>query len=65
MGRVLKVGMLGCGDIAYKSSGPSIKKSRNTEMIVAMDLVEHVAESFGEEFGIPATTCPDVVLEND
>ena len=65
MGRVLKVGMLGCSDIAYKSSGPSIKKSRNTERIVAMDLVEHVAESFGEEFGIHATTCPDVVLEND
>ena len=65
MGRVLKVGMLGCSDIAYKSSGPSIKKSRDTEMIVAMDLVENVAESFGEEFGIHATTGPDVVFESD
>ena len=65
MGRVLKVGMLGCRDLAYKSSGPSIKKSRNTERIVAMDLVEHVAESFGEEFGIHATTGPDVVFESD
>jgi predicted dehydrogenase len=65
MDRILKIGMLGCGEIAYEGSGPSIKKARNAEMIVAMDPVGHVAASFGQDFRMDHTTELEDVLGND
>jgi predicted dehydrogenase len=56
--------MIGCGEIAYKATGKSIQTSSNAEMVVGMDPVEYVARSFGETFGIEATTNLDAVLSS-
>ncbi|MCP5120505.1 MAG: Gfo/Idh/MocA family oxidoreductase, partial [bacterium] len=56
MERKLKIGMIGCGEIAHKASGEAIQAARNAEMVIAMDPVPDVAASFGETFGTPHTT---------
>jgi UDP-N-acetyl-2-amino-2-deoxyglucuronate dehydrogenase len=60
----LHVGMIGCGEIAYRETAPAIQAAGNAEMAIAMDTVEHVARSFGETYGVPATTCLEDVLEH-
>lgn len=62
MSRKLRIGMIGCGEIAWKSTGPSISASGKAEMVVAMDPVENVARSFGEAFSVEATTALEAVL---
>ena len=62
MSSKLRIGMIGCGEIAYKASGESILAASNAEMVVGMDPVEHVARSFGETYGTEATTNLDAVL---
>jgi len=64
MSRKLRIGMIGCGEIAYKATGHSIQACDNAEMIVGVDPVEHVARSFGETFGIETTTNLDAVLSS-
>lgn len=64
MSKKLRIGMIGCGEIAYKATGHSIRASTNAEMVVAMDPVEEVARSFGEAFGVEATTGVDAVLSS-
>lgn len=64
MARKLKIGMLGCGEIAYKATGRSIMECQKAEMIVAMDPVPDVAESYGKTFEMPHTTSVEEVLSN-
>ena len=65
MNGVLKIGMIGCGEIAYKASGQAIQQARNAEMVIAMDPVAHVAESFGATFGVNHTTELEQVLGSE
>jgi UDP-N-acetyl-2-amino-2-deoxyglucuronate dehydrogenase len=60
----LGFGMIGLGEIAYKSTGGLIQNTANTEMIVGMDPVEHVASSYQDEFEIPCSTNLDDVLDH-
>ncbi|OGG50805.1 MAG: hypothetical protein A3F84_17450 [Candidatus Handelsmanbacteria bacterium RIFCSPLOWO2_12_FULL_64_10] len=62
MQRKLKIGMIGCGEIAYKATGKAIQAARNAEMVVAMDPVPDVAASFGKTFEVPHTTDVKEVL---
>ncbi|MDA0745952.1 MAG: Gfo/Idh/MocA family oxidoreductase [bacterium] len=64
MGQKLRIGMIGCGEIAYKASGKAIGDARNAEIVMAMDPVAEVAASFGQTFGVPHTTELDEVLEH-
>jgi len=59
----LRIGVIGCGEIAYTATGPAIRQTPNAEMAIAMDVVPAAAESFGREFGIPWTTRLEEVLE--
>ena len=62
MEQKLRIGMIGCGEIAYKSTGKAIAAASNAEMVIAMDTVAEVAQSFGETYGIPSTTNADEVF---
>ncbi len=62
--RVLRVGMIGCGEIAYYSTGPAIRASRSVEMVVAMDPLPEIARSFGETFQTRHTTSLEDVLSD-
>ena len=64
MAEVLRIGMIGCGEIAYKASGEAIQGARNAEMVMAMDVVPDVAASYGERFGVPHTTGIEDLLGN-
>ncbi len=59
----LRIGMIGCGEIAYTATGPAICETSNAEMVLAMDPVPDIAESFGRRFDIPWTTTLNEVLE--
>ncbi|MBN1933758.1 MAG: Gfo/Idh/MocA family oxidoreductase [Anaerolineae bacterium] len=62
MTKKLRIGMIGCGEIAYTATGPAIQNAYNAEMVIGADPVPEVAASFGETFGIGATTRLDDVL---
>ena len=65
MPRKLRFGMIGAGEIAYKSTAKAIRNSDRTEMVVAMDVVEEVARSFAAEYDTEWTTSLEEVLERD
>ena len=60
----LRVGMIGCGEVAYSLTGKSLSNARNARMVLAMDDSLERARSFGAAFGVPATDRLDQVLEN-
>ncbi len=60
----LKIGMIGCGEIAFKSTAKAIQASRNAEMVIGMDTIAEVASSFGETYDVPHTTEVDDVLSH-
>ena len=64
MTRKLKFGLIGLGEIAYKSTGQVFGQTQYAEMVAGMDVVEDVARSYEETFGIPCTTDLDDVLGN-
>lgn len=62
MSKKLGFGMIGLGEIAYKSTGGLLQEVVNAEMIVGMDPVEHVVRSYQDRFKIPCSTNLDDVL---
>jgi predicted dehydrogenase len=62
MPKELGIGLIGLGEIAYKSTGGLIQGAANIRMIVGMDPVEHVARSYQDRFEIPCSTRLDDVL---
>lgn len=62
MSSELRIGMIGCGEIAYKATAKSIQAAENARMVIGMDPVEHVAQSFGETYDVEATTRTEDVL---
>ena len=60
----LGIGMIGCGEIAYRATGKAIQAAQNTEIVIAMDPLQGVAQSFGQKFEVPWTTELDEVLQN-
>ncbi|MBE3555356.1 MAG: Gfo/Idh/MocA family oxidoreductase, partial [Thermicanus sp.] len=47
----LRVGIIGCGGIAFGKHMPSLKKINEVEMVAFCDLVEERAKKAAEEFG--------------
>lgn len=64
MSKKLGFGMIGLGEIAFKSTGGVMQDAANAEMIAGVDPVEHVARSYQERFGIPCFTELDDVLNH-
>ncbi|HQE93746.1 MAG TPA: Gfo/Idh/MocA family oxidoreductase [Anaerolineae bacterium] len=62
MSRKLRFGLIGLGEIAYKSTGPVLRQTANAEMIVGMDPLAPIAESYARTFGIPCSTALEDVL---
>ncbi len=64
MSKKLRFGLIGLGEIAYKSTGHVLRQTRNAEMIVGMDPVPEMASSYEAEFNIPCSTDIQDVLAN-
>ena len=54
MGRIIKVGIIGCGGIANGKHMPSLAKVKDCEMVAFCDIVPERAEQAAKEFGTPA-----------
>jgi len=65
MTKKLRFGMIGLGEIAYKSTGIALQQAHNAEMVAGVDPVAHVAASYQETYDIPCSTDLDDVLGRD
>ncbi len=57
-------GLIGLGEIAYKSTGKLLQRTEKAKAVAGVDPVPHVVESYEDEYGIPCSTELDDVLEN-
>ncbi len=64
MAKKVGFGLIGLGEIAYKSTGELLQKSEYARMVVGVDVVDHVAKSYEETFKIPCSTNLDDVLNH-
>ena len=64
MAEKLRYGMIGLGEIAYKSTGKVLQRTEKAEMVAGMDPVPEIAASYEAEYGIPCSTSLDDVLNN-
>ena len=53
MGKIIKIGIIGCGGIANGKHMPSLKKVKDCEMVAFCDIVLEKAEKAAKEFGTP------------
>jgi len=60
----LRFGLIGLGEIAYKSTGRLLQHTEKSVAVAGMDPVPQIAASFEEEFGIPCSTSLDDLLGN-
>ncbi len=60
----LRFGMIGLGEIAYKSTGKLLQQTKKAEMVAGVDPVPEMAASYEATYGIPCTTSLDDVLDN-
>ena len=51
MAETLRIGMIGCGEIAYKATGQAVADCSNATIVAAMDTMADIAKSFTEKFG--------------
>ena len=58
----LRFGLIGLGEIAFKSTGGILKRCQNCVMVAGVDPVQDVADSYEAEFGIPCGTDLDALL---
>ncbi|MEO2003326.1 MAG: Gfo/Idh/MocA family oxidoreductase [Candidatus Poribacteria bacterium] len=65
MAETLRIGMIGCGEIAYKATGQAVADCSNATIVAAMDTVADIAKSFTEKFGGEATTDAAEVMARD
>jgi predicted dehydrogenase len=60
----LGFGLIGLGEIAYKSTGKLLQQTQNARMVAGVDPVPEMAESYQETYGIPCSTDLKDVLEH-
>ncbi len=60
MERIVKVGIIGCGGIAFGKHMPSLKAVPNVQMVAFCDLIPEKAQKAAAEYGTPdAMVCTD------
>ncbi len=64
MTRKLGFGLIGLGEIAYKSTGELLQKTSKAKMVAGMDPVPEMASTYEARFGIPCSTSLEDVLEH-
>lgn len=57
----LRVGLIGCGDIA-PAHGRALAEASGARLVACMDVVASSAQSLGEEFGVPFAVKPEDLL---
>jgi predicted dehydrogenase len=66
MSDTLRIGMIGCGEIAYKATGQAVSDCPNATIVAAMDTVADVAQSFTDTFGgDPTTDAAELMARDD
>lgn len=63
-GSALRVGMIGCGEIAYSATARALKAATNARLMLVMDVKPELASSMGRTYGVPHTTDLREVLQN-
>lgn len=63
MAEKLRIGMIGCGEIAVQTA-KGIAASERAQHVMVMDVSERVARDLGETYGVPYTTSADDLLAN-
>jgi UDP-N-acetyl-2-amino-2-deoxyglucuronate dehydrogenase len=63
-GSALRVGMIGCGEIAYSATARALKAATNARLVLVMDVNPELASSMGRTYGVPHTTDLQEVLQN-
>jgi UDP-N-acetyl-2-amino-2-deoxyglucuronate dehydrogenase len=61
----LRFGLIGLGEITFKSTGKIFQACERCEMVAGVDPVEDVATSYEAEYGIPCGTDLDALLSRD
>lgn len=59
----LRIGMIGCGEIAVQTA-KGIAAAESAEHVMVMDVDERVARDLGETYGVPSTTRVEELLSN-
>jgi len=52
MGKMVRIGIIGCGGIANGKHMPSLKKLDNVEMVAFCDIIEERAKEAAEKYGV-------------
>jgi len=60
----LRFGLIGLGEIAYKSTGKLLQQTEKAIAVAGVDPVPEMAASYEAEYGIPCSTSLDDVLAN-
>ncbi len=60
--KTLGFGLIGLGEIAYKSTGKLFQETTHARMVAGVDPVADVARSYEETYGIPCSTDLDDLL---
>lgn len=63
MAERLRIGMIGCGEIAVQTA-KGIAGAGNAEHVMVMDVDRRVAQDMAETYGVPATTDAEELLAN-
>lgn len=63
-GPALRIGMIGCGEIAYSMTARALKAASNARLMLVMDVDPELAASMGQTYGVPHTTDLQEVLQN-
>ena len=61
----LRVGVLGCGNIARKQYLPNLRGQERVRVVACADLRREAAESAAADFGVPAVLEADELLNSD
>lgn len=64
MSKKVGFGLIGLGEIAYKSTGKLFQDTRHSRMVIGVDPVAEVAKSYQETYGIPCSTDLNDVLKH-
>ncbi len=64
MSNKLRFGLIGLGEIAYKSTGHVLRRCARAEAVAGVDPIADVAASYQAQFEIPCSTSLDDLLGN-
>jgi len=64
MGRIIKFGLIGCGNVAKKHT-ESIKRIENARIEAVCDIDEKKAKEYGKQYGVPWYISAHKMIENE